>query len=311
MTKLKAGVAIALMAFCMVSTSEATESSFPRSRLLVAGGSTSVAGATGPADSQPLSPLRPEERNGDYLKTIDIKALTQQSNTSYNSAIFDKSITSELQDRYRNYNQQFEQRAPYQLNGYYEYLSNQNGNKELADWTVRRLLQYHLDHTLKQNLEKTAKETARRPPSKSNGSDQAAAQAVVTISEFHKAIKGTAMNWGKHTKTKFRYDLPSRKFNFGLTSPIADATVDYSTRLGQKQIGSIEEPERLSMALSRKFDFAKASTSVRYGLMSETVNYGINKELIGPLSAQVDRANYLREHSKDETLFRLSFGTSF
>jgi hypothetical protein len=128
------------------------------------------------------------------------------------------------------------------------------------------------------------------------------------------------MNFGKDTKTKFKYDFPSGMMRLGLTSPIVDANIDYHVVASPARIGSISSgSEKLSLSMNKNLDFLKASTNFRYGLLEESMNYGVTKQLVqyggssggGSLSAQVDQRHGLKDTSRDETLVRLNFGTSF
>lgn len=268
-------------------------------------------GMPGPAPSvvsaiAPLSPLKPESRNGDYLNEVEGE---QQADFGYNPYIFEKSVADEMASKFKSYNEGFEARAAYQLNNHGDYLRHEQSSRELAEWTLKKLLQWHLDHTIKDNLEKQAKETAKRPGA--NNGDRAAAQTVMALSSVSKAIRGTSMNFSANTKARLKYDLPSGALILGLTSPIADATIDWRSRVGTRQLGASSDPEKMSVKVSRRFHDLGASTGVQYGLVSQQLNYGIHKSLVGPLSAGVDQAHNLHDTSKDETVLRLNLGTNF
>ena len=266
-------------------------------------------GMPGPAPSvvsAPLSPLKPEARNGDYLN--DVKG-APETEVGYNAHIFEKSVADEMTSKFNSFNEGFEARSPWQLNNHGDYLRYQESSKELAEWTIKRLIQWHLDHTIKDNLEKQAKETAKN--TSSNNSDRAAAQTVMALSSVTKAIRGTSMNLTANTKARLKYDLPSGALILGLTSPIADATVDWHSRVGTRQLGASSDPEKMSVKVSREFKDVGAGTRVQYGLGTQQLNYGVNKSLVGPLSAGVDQAHNMRDTSKDETVVRINFGTRF
>lgn len=260
--------------------------------------------AIGPVGNRSVT-ITPEDRHGDYLK--DVVAIPLESK-SLNSAIFDKPVADEMSEKFNAFNREYEAREPYRLNEREHYMRYEQANKDLAEWTLKKLLQYHFEHTLKDNLESSVKRAARESRS---ASDQSAAKAVVAISELHKAIRSTTFNLGPETKTRFKYDFPSGLMRLGMTSPLVDANMDYHTKSVNQTIGTVGQPEKLSLGMSKNLEFASASTGLSYGLLNETLNYGVNKRLAGPLSCQVDQAHNMRDTSKDETMFRVNFGTRF
>lgn len=275
------------------------------------GAKTGVGGSIGPREVisvKPLSQIKPDMRQGAYLEEVNPEHEKASLSSPYNAAIFDKSIADEMNEKYHSFYDSFAARGPYQLNDRADYIRYQEANKELAEWTVKKLIQWHLDHTIKGNLEKQAKEKAKSKSS--NSSDRAAAQTVMALSAVSKAIRGTSYSFSNKTKARLKYDLASGTAMFNLISPIADAAVDYRSSLGTRQLGAAV-PERMSVRLTRKFEDLGASTGVQYGLISQTLNYGLNKSLVGPLSAAVHQAHHMNDTSRDETTFRLDLGTHF
>lgn len=249
-----------------------------------------------------LAPLKPESRNGDYLKALAVTPPKQAPAIM----VFDKSITDEMAIRYNSFSTPYQAREGYQLNGQAERWGYDQANKDLADWALKKLMQYHLENTFTKTLEKGAQQqaTSSRDPGA-----RSAAKAAIAVSSVQKALKNTTFKFGE-TKTNFRYDLPSGSMRMGVTSPILDCAMDVRAR-------SITRPnqtlsgEKLNMGVSRKLDFIEASTNFNYGAVTKTVNYGVSKRITGPLTAAVDHSHYIRDTAKDETVFRLNFGTSF
>lgn len=252
-----------------------------------------------------LAPLRPENLNGNYLRQIPGEPRTE---SSINSQIFDKTISAEMTSKYNAYYREYSERENYRLNTQVDYLKYQKSNQDLVEWTVKKLLQHHFENTVKKQVEDSAKRIATQ--SKDSGT-KAAASAVVAISRVQKAISNTTVDLGQDTKTRFKYDFPSGVMRVGMTSPALDAMMDYRVKAADPEIGAIAQPERLSVGVSRKFASINAATSARYGMLSQTVNCGMNKQLVGPVSAQVDQVHNIRDTSKDETVYRLSLGLSF
>lgn len=269
------------------------------------------AGAIGPREVTPyksLSQIKPDARHGAYLDEVNPEHEKAARVDSYNTAIFDKSIADEMNQRYHSFYDGFEARGPYQLNERADYIRFQEANRELVDWTIKRLLQWHLDHTVKGSLEKQAKEKARAKTA--NNTERAAAQTVVTLSAVSKAIRGTSFTVNEKTKVRFKYDLASGMALFNLISPFADAAIDYHSRLGTRQLGGAA-PEKMSIRLFRRVEEIGASTGVQYGLLSQTLNCSVQKSLVGPLSAAVSQVRNMSDASRDETTFRLDLGTHF
>jgi len=294
-----------------------------------------------------LKSLKPEERNGDYLRHVTNPVPDEQS---LNQVIFQKEIASEMQSRYNSYHSNFEKREHYLMNDTDDYLREQQANQDLVDWTMKRLLQHHLEYSVMKRVEKSAKEEAhavRKPekmvpadPSKVSAvakaeaptkttapvqaeepkkAEQTASTASSGKSQFfkallsiHKAFKGTTVNIGDHVKTSVKYDFPRGMMRFGLISPVADANVEYRLKPVNPTSGPvIQQPEKLMLNVGKNFKFLKASANANYGLVSGNLNYGVSKQLIGPLSAQIDQVSNRRDHSHNQTFFRLNLGTSF
>lgn len=318
--------ALGLVAFCLgASYAFAAEQS-----------SLKKEGAIGPdqrviaAVNHKLDPIKPEKSNGDYLrnagnfKSKDPLSADHREDIPYNTDIFTKEVTDEMQQKF-SFTREYEAREAYNLNDQHAYMQNNQNHRDLVEWTLKKLLQYHLDNTVKTKVEKAAKEAvtpsktvssktgSSSSSSNSNAPEKGAAQAALTISKIHSALRNTTINFSEKTKTRFRYDIPSGRLTFGFISPIFDAEMDYRTRVGSNAaFGSpADQPEKLSVGLFKKLDFVDASTNVRYGLVSENLNCGVNKHIVGPLTAQVDQAKNFRDTSRDETSFRLNFGTNF
>jgi hypothetical protein len=267
--------------------------------------------AIGPYDS-----IKPEEHNGTYLRDVK-SAEVQGNNDGVNREIFNKEISDEMKQKFNAFNSGYEAREPYRLNSPGQYLQYEQANKDLAEWTLKKLLQYHLENTLVKRVEESAKRAVNEPiPAKDQGKGETrtAAKTVMAISSVQKALRNTQFDLGANTKTRFRYDFPNGTVKAGITSPVCDASLDYRIRPNSTQpnpVGQVNQPEKLSLNVSRNFEFIKASSNFSYAMVSETMSYGVNKNIAGPLSAQFNKTNNMRDNSKDETLFRLSFGTSF
>ncbi|MBI3542713.1 MAG: hypothetical protein HY075_05495 [Deltaproteobacteria bacterium] len=249
--------------------------------------------------------LKPEERNGDYLKQVPGAPLAIGS---LNSMIFDKAISAEMTEKYQAFNRDYEAKQAYRLTSPADYMNYQKANQDLVEWTIKKLLQYHFENTLKNRVEEGAKRAARESKSSET---QAAASAVMTVSKVQKAITNTTLNLGQDTKTRFKYDFPSGVMRVGMTSPLADASMDYRIKAPDPAPGAIAQPEKLSVGVSRNFREIAASTSARYSLVGQTVNYGMSKHVLGPVSAQVDQVHNIRDTSKDETVYRVNVGLKF
>ncbi|MBI3556130.1 MAG: hypothetical protein HY074_07690 [Deltaproteobacteria bacterium] len=248
--------------------------------------------------------LKPEPHNGDYLKVV----AGAPTESSLNNQIFDKTISNEMTQKFNAFNTGYEMRQAYQLNGPADYANYQKSNQDLAEWTIKKLLQYHFEKTIKSGEESAQKNIQEQANRKD---DQTAAKAVIAISKVQRAISNTTIDMGQDTKTRFKYDFPSGVMRVGMTGPIVDATMDYRIKAADPVIGAVSQPERLSLGMSKNFVAWRASAAAHYALLNGTVNCGVNKQLVGPLSAQVDQSHNLRDTSKDETLYRVNIGLNF
>ncbi len=248
--------------------------------------------------------LKPEPRNGDYLKAV----AGAPTEGSLNSKIFDKTIANEMTQKFNSFNDAYELRQAYQLNSINDYANYQKSNQDLAEWTIKKLLQYHFEQTIKSG-EESAKKNIQEQANRKD--DQTAAKAVLAISRVQRAISNTTFDLGQDTKTRFKYDFPSGVMRVGMTGPIVDATMDYRIKSADPAIGVVSQPERLSLGMTKNFVAWRASAAAHYALLNGTLNCGVNKHLVGPLSAQVDQSHNMRDTSKDETLYRVNLGLNF
>lgn len=266
--------------------------------------------ATALADDAPsadISRLKPEATNAAYLNKVDNGPA---GDGSLNSMIFDKTMSTEMTQKYNAFDRPYEAREIYRLNTPEDYAKYQKSNADLAEWTIKKLLQYHFETTLKNQVEQGAKRASEDP---SNKDAQGAASAVVAVSSVQKALTNSTFNMGNDTKTRFKYDFPSGLMKVGMTGPIAEATMDYRMKAANPAVGAVSGPEKLSVGLNKKVQAIGVSSSVRYGygMNNQTVNYNMNKSLVGPLSAQVDQFHNIRDTSRDETVYRINLGFNF
>lgn len=230
------------------------------------------------------------QNSGDYLK--DVKEPPKEKNIS--EFLFDRQMSLEMSERYRSYNEPYQFRQHYQQNGQYESNNFENQNKEMADWTVKRLFDYHVDKFVKD-------------PPKESAAAQTMSRAVKTV----QAVQNPSVQVSPETKAKMRFDVPNGLVHAQVTSPLVDTSVDYRTRPLIVTQGFGPEPsEPLYVGASRSFDMLKASTSVTYGVQNDTLSYHIHKDLVGNLSASFQENQYRREPSRDETVVRLNYGTT-
>lgn len=295
-----------------------------------------------------LSDLKPEARNGAYLDRLNRVDASERS-LALHEAVFSKEVIDELKVRFDAFDHTFQRREIYGLNNINDYQLYEQSTKGLADWTMQRLVQFHIENTLRENFEKSLKKVAikegtsrytrkslaeikrqnksKMESAKSSGSanpqvvqsgdddasaGQKAAQAVIAVANLQRALQNTTLNFGGNTQTRLRYDLPSGLMRMALTSPLVDANLDYQL-IGLRQTLSGQSPqsERLSFGISRNFTELTAQMSVRYGLLSESINYNVSKQLVGPLSAQFERSQFFSSRGISESFLRLNLWISF
>jgi hypothetical protein len=250
--------------------------------------------------------LKPEDRNGDYLKNV--KAL-KGTETELNVLIFDTKVTKEMGDRYDSFNKTYEMRQAYSLNTYGDDVRYQQSNRDMADWAMKRLIQYHLETTVPKTFEAGAQRAVREAK---DPADKSAAQAVVTLTQVQKALRNTTFRLSDDMKTQFHYDIPSGTAKMGMTSSLVNAGVEYRSRSTAQTVGNIDPGnDKINLNVNKKIDATGTSGEAKYGVLSETVNYGVSQKIAGPVSAQVGQSHGIRDQSRDETMFKLNFGTSF
>lgn len=292
-----------------------------------------------------LSDLKPEVRNGAYLDRLSRVDASERS-LALHEAVFSKEVIDELKVRFDAFDHTFQRREIYGLNNINDYQLYDQSTKGLVDWTMQRLVQFHIENTLRENFEKSLKKVAVKegtsrytrkslaevkrqnkqkkelsssasPQVVQDGGDDAsagqkAAQAVIAVANLQRALQNTTLNFGGNTQTRLRYDLPTGLMRMALTSPLLDANLDYQL-IGLRQTLSGQSPqsERLSFGVSRNFTELTTQMSVRYGLMSESIYYNVTKQLMGPLSAQFERSQFFSSRGISESFLRLNLWISF
>ena len=210
---------------------------------------------------------------------------------SINQFLFNAEIAGEMSQKYEGNIKEYEFKRQYHLTTRRDDLQVENADKELVDWTMNKMVQYHAENSLKQAPQDTP-------------AGKAAAGAVKT---FH-AIQNTNISFSEDTKAKFKYDLPRGSLLFGITSPLVNTSVNYRTRT---LFNAARPAEPLTVGLDKQIKPIKTSTNARYAVTNQTLNYGLNKHLFGPFSAGVDRSKHFLESGKDETVGRINYGTNF
>src|SRR5262249_45821230 len=149
----------------------------------------------------------------------------------------------------------------YRLNTPEDEATYQKSNQDLVEWTVKRLLQYHFETTVKNRVEDSAKRAVKESTSPEG---RVAARAVATVSNVQKALNNGTVNLGQDTKTRFKYDFPSGCMRVGLTSPVIETTMDYRIKPADPAVGAVQQPERLSVGINKGFKELGATTNARY-----------------------------------------------
>ena len=234
--------------------------------------------------------IGPDKRVGDYLKDVHSPVAADDMN----SWIFVHSVTQEMNDRYHGFNDPFLARQPYGLNAHYDYLNYNNQSRELVDWTMRRLFEYHVDHFVSD------------PPKHS--------QTIVSVSNTVKtvqAIQNTKIEINPETKAKFRFDLTNSLVRMNFNSPLFNSEATFRSRPLNPLIRSHMPDEMLSVSAYKSIDLLSLSTSVSYGVKNENLSYGASKKIIGPVQAHIFQNHFIRNIERDELIYKLTLGTEF
>ena len=237
---------------------------------------------------QPISCLK-ADTNTTYLNGIQPPPREE----TMHEILFDKSVSTEMSSRYNSFYENYEKKKRYRLDRLEDYYSYHQANKSLMEWTMKKLVEFHAQHSIKR-------------------ADQNA-PAVKTVTkavETVQAIQNTSVAVSEGTNVNFKYDFPSGFANAEMTSPYVNSTVNYYVQPITLSDNSAPA-DKIALALTRSFDEVQASTGLRYGVNQKVLNYGAQKQIVGPVSAQVDQYRYLRDSSRNETVYRLNFGTSF
>lgn len=236
-----------------------------------------------------INMLKAEERNGDYLNHVQAPVTEK----SLKAVLFDKEITDELSAKYYSFATNYEFKKQYRLNTKDDEVRYNQSNKDLMDWTMMRMVQFHAENSTKKTDQNST-----------------AGKTVVTTVKAVQAIQNTAVNLGENTKARFRYNLPNGTATLGLNSSIVNTSVDYRTKPVTATVGD-PGMETLTVSMDKQIKPIKVNTYSRYGLTHQTLNYGMNKQIVGPLSAQVDQYKYLNDQSRNEVVGRLNVGFGF
>ncbi len=236
-----------------------------------------------------INMLKAEERNGDYLNHVQVPS----SEKSLNAVLFDKEITDEMSSKYYSFATNYEFKKQYQLNTKFDEENYNQSNKDLVDWTMMRMVQFHAENSTKKTDQNSA-----------------AGKTVVTTVKAVQAIQNTAVNLGENTKARFRYNLPNGTATLGLNSSIVNTSVDYRTKPLTATVGD-PGMEKLTVSMDKQINPIKVKTYSRYGLVHQTLNYGMNRHIVGPVSAQIDQYQYFNQHDRNETVGRINLGFNF
>ncbi|HRK03201.1 MAG TPA: hypothetical protein PLH57_11100 [Oligoflexia bacterium] len=264
----------------------------------------------GPQPETSLSVLKPISQvgqSGDYIDQVPVP----EASRSFRAEIFDDTLTRELVER-NAFNIRYEERGNYQLNHVEDYHRWLSHNQEVAEWAVRKLIHYHLEKNLIPRIEKSLQKKASE---KSSSPGQSAAQAANTVYGVHKALKNTKINFGAETSGKFRFDMPKGLLEFVIRSPLVDTDFQYKAygrRTGNVLGSASQQSERMSVGMRRSLSLIGGGVAhARYGLVSDTLSYGISRQIVGPISAQVDQSRHFSESHRDEFVYRVNFGANF
>ena len=159
--------------FCLLNDSIKEKSAKVALLLLCA-----VSGANVLAASMTLKSVKPLPNDGDYLNHITYRGGTEKN---LNQVIFDKSIVDEMTSRFRSYDDAYAFRQNYGLNDSFSAMDYSRSSKDLADWTLKKLLQYHLQHSVQKKVEAGVRREAKESKS---AAVQGAAKTVTAIADF-------------------------------------------------------------------------------------------------------------------------------
>ncbi|MBI3558210.1 MAG: hypothetical protein HY074_18240 [Deltaproteobacteria bacterium] len=285
--------------------------------------------------------LASETHNGDYLKHVE----TPPPLPTLNTMMFSKGMSSEGYLRYNTIYNANEERHNYGLVNMEDQIRYKDANRSLTDWTMHRLLDDNFRTPVRRFVVKSVKDTMHRddagdrPDSKiissSPASDSAnsptgtdTGTATVKTPESHslsiREVYGTVetfynngLKLDKDTLMRFQYDVPGGVMDLAFKGSIVDTSFDYYvmplnfSATGGGFGGNTANPDRAAVTVSKSLNDLGLSTGMHYGLMTRSLNYGMSKHLLGPLSAGVNQAHNGLDSSKDETTYRLNLGIVF
>ncbi len=284
--------------------------------------------------------LASEIHSGDYLKHVVAPPPEQTLNTM----MFNKGMSSEGLMRYTTIYNAYEERHNYGLTQMEDQLRYKEANKSLTDWTMHRLLDDNFRTPVRRFVVKSVKDTMHGDDSSSSSdprqTDGSAPETKdrVAGAQNSKPVKATEDSSGislremygtvetfynnglkldKNTLMRFQYDVPGGVMDLAFKGSIVDTSFDYYVMplnfaaTGGGFGGNAANPERAAVSISKNLSELGLSTGMHYGLMSRSLNYGMSKTLVGPLSAGVNQAHYGMDSSKDETTYRVNLGLAF
>lgn len=291
--------------------------------------------------------LTSQPGSGNYLKHVDEPVHEK----TLKERVFNHSMSSELGQRYSAIIKERDEAHAYGLNRLETELRFQQQNRDLRNWAMRRLLDDNLRRPVRKFVVREFKNTVRslresRPatdaksgrPSNPAASSPTAKTATtasssnnakhhqeertngLSISEIYMRLE----NFYNHglwldskTLMRFQYDIPGGVMDLAFTGSIVDASFDYFVRplefslLDGGLSNAQTQAERMQITMSKSLGDFGLSTGMHYGLMTRALDAGMNKHLVGPLSAGVSQSYYATNPSRNETTYRLNFGLAF
>ncbi len=232
-----------------------------------------------------MEQLAPSNNGTDIFSDVVIP----KENTELNSDIFDANMSREMKEHYLEYEKAFQANEPYQLNEQSKQWEHDRRTREVMDWAMSRLVEYHVDKFISQ-------------PPKTSKTLQTVSRSMKKVQE----VQNPEVKFSESTQAKFRLDLPNSRMRLKLTSPLFNTEAELRTRPLNPLISNRDPGERVSVGANRKIEFTDTTAYVNYGLDSSQINFGANQELFGPFSAQVQQSHFFAQPSRDETVYRLN-----
>lgn len=281
--------------------------------------------------------LAPKEKTADVIAASEPELGLKQQDS-----VFDEASTAEAQERLRAMNRSLEEKERYQLDTRQDVQRYQQENHQLALWYAKALLKGILREFVderrdsirherersrlqeraqaERDLQKQSRVPAARTPAQVAASEEepsVAAEILKDVVRFVDTLTDQGVSFALPAlSANIRLDTKTTVFETRLQSSIIDMSMNYqvpvaegATAFGKPIVERV--PEQISVSGTRSFQEVGLSAGVNYQVRGQHLSCALAKQVIGPLSAQVERQWDFTDGQQESSTASLNVSMTF